>query len=230
MGTLAAYCQCSIGWVERNSGEMEKVWGDDVAPEAELWRYFSVNRFLETLTGRRLHFSAATQFNDPFEGAVEVVPSHEVGRPLGIAHQGLEDAFAALKRLTKISCWHIATSESDAMWRLYAARGRGVAVVSSLRRMQSSFLPFKLAPEYGVETLKFGSIRYVDLTTRRLNVNNLLRFYHNLCAVTVEVISRDVRDPGSLIPGLTSSSRLEILAGPTVLSAFGLCPSHAGAW
>ena len=34
----------------------------------------------------------------------------------------------------------------------------------------------------------------------------------------------------SLIPGLASSSPRYVLAGPTVLSAFGLSPPHHGAW
>ena len=46
----------------------------------------------------------------------------------------------------------------------------------------------------------------------------------------------EVNDSGRLWPWLLSNSGSEVklsltfLAGPTVLSAFGLCPPHDGAW
>ena len=42
-------------------------------------------------------------------------------------------------RFTLINCWHENDNESEAMWRLYASRGLGVAIKSSFGRLVKSF-------------------------------------------------------------------------------------------
>ena len=76
----------------------------------------------------------------------------------------VDKAFFELKRLTKISCWHYAEYESAAMWQLYAAQNKGIALCSTPERMRAAFTPFRLSPEYGSEDLWAGPVRYVDLT------------------------------------------------------------------
>ena len=52
-----------------------RIIGDESIDMAEpLWRYFKTERFLELLRNSSLYFSSARQFEDPFEGAVAVVP------------------------------------------------------------------------------------------------------------------------------------------------------------
>src|SRR5690606_31304270 len=58
--TVAAVVKCSV---------MRCIWKDDEpVPTERLWRYFKVERFLESLRSRSLYFAAARQFEDPFEG------------------------------------------------------------------------------------------------------------------------------------------------------------------
>lgn len=72
-----------------------------------------------------LYFPAATQFEDPFEGAVAVLPHNWPVDPRYVEPELGERAFQQLRRLTKISCWHLADYEGDAMWKLYAATRKG---------------------------------------------------------------------------------------------------------
>jgi len=51
----------------------------------------------------------------------------------------LEQAYFRFRRLMKISCWHRADYESDAMWKLYAAESKGVAICSTPDRMRAPF-------------------------------------------------------------------------------------------
>ncbi|MCA9233705.1 MAG: hypothetical protein KDA57_23915, partial [Planctomycetales bacterium] len=72
-----------------------------------LWRYFRTERFLELLESNHLYFASARQFEDqdPFEGAVAVLPP---GFPVDPRYTELEHgerAFEELRRLTKVSCW-----------------------------------------------------------------------------------------------------------------------------
>jgi hypothetical protein len=147
----------------------------------KIWRYMHTARFEAILKEKRIYFASANQFNDPFEGAVAVLPynfpvDHRYNK---IDH--FEKAFAELKRLTKISCWHIEEHESTAMWKLYSDRGKGIAITSTPKKLSSSLTPFRLKQEYGIETLWGGNVKYVDLLQEKLKVSMLERFFfkHN---------------------------------------------------
>lgn len=133
------------------------------------------------LKEKRIYFASAHQFEDPFEGAVAVLP---YDFPVDTRHtemEPFEKAFAELKRLKKISCCHIEDHESVAMWKLYSDLGKGVAITSTPKKLSSSLTPFRLKPEYGVESLCGGNVACVDLLHTRLKVSMLERFFskHN---------------------------------------------------
>jgi hypothetical protein len=151
-----------------------------------LWRYFKTERFLDFLKTGNLYFSSARQFQDPFEGAVAVIPPGFPTDPRYAEPEHHERAFEALRRLTKISCWHRARYESDAMWQLYAGSWKGVAIRTTPERIATSTKPFRLKPEYGEEDLWAGSIKYVDLLKERLSISTMAQFWHKHMAFSWE--------------------------------------------
>jgi hypothetical protein len=151
-----------------------------------LWRYFKTERFLELIQTKRLYFASARQFADPFEGAVAVLPPGFPIDPRYAEPELFERAFEQLRRLTKVSCWHRAPYESDAMWHLYAGSRKGIAVLSSVERIRAAAKPFRLKPEYGHEDLWAGNVTYIDLLTERLRVNMLDRFWYKHMAFSWE--------------------------------------------
>jgi hypothetical protein len=157
---------------------MRSVWTNaEVSPDQPLWRYLRAQRFVESVQSRTLHFPSARQFDDPFEGAVAVQP-HDW--PIDPRYEELEHgdkAFEELRRLTKISSWHCAQYESDAMWKLYAGSRKGVAVRTTAARLQAALQPFRLAPDYGEEDPFWGRIRYLDLHAEKLRVGMEERFF-----------------------------------------------------
>ena len=147
--------------------------------DASLWRYLRPERFSQVLETRTIHFASANQFEDKFEGAVAVQLNEGREDPRYVGMEGDERAFFELKRLTKISCWHVAEYESDAMWKLYGAQNKGVAICTTPARMRGAFKPFRLRPDYGLEEMWAGPVTYVDLTQVRMrNVGMLGRFFH----------------------------------------------------
>ncbi|CAN0641285.1 DUF2971 domain-containing protein [Burkholderia cepacia] len=165
---------------------MRFVFDDDIDLDEPVWRYLRVERFQEFLGVGELYFASARQFQDPFEGAVAVLPP---GFPVDPRYTDLEHgerAFEELRRLTKISCWHRAPYESDAMWQLYAGAWKGVAIRTTPRRIAAAAKPFRLRPEYGVEDLWAGNVRYVDLLKERLRVSMLHRFWYKHMAFSWE--------------------------------------------
>jgi hypothetical protein len=158
---------------------MREVWpGPVVETPHLLWRYCKPERFVSSLKTRTLHFAAAHQFEDPFEGAVAIQRNSPSVDPRYAEPEPVESAFRELTRLTKISCWHIADFESDAMWKLYASSSKGVAITTTRSRLGRSLVPFRLEPEYGYEEPFAGPVRYVDLLNERLAVGMIERFFH----------------------------------------------------
>ena len=146
---------------------------------SRLWKYFKMERFLSTLETGLVHFGSANQFADPFEGAVAVQTVEGPADPRCAEMELAEKAFFELKRLTKISCWHRADYESDAMWKLYAGENKGIAITTTPKRMRAAFSPFRLRPEYGSEDLWAGPVQYIDLTEVRMRgVGMLDRFFY----------------------------------------------------
>lgn len=158
---------------------MRSIWTDEeVNPNEALWRYFRADRLVSALHSRSLHFPAARQFEDPFEGAVSVLAHDFPSDPRYPDFGHADNAFEELRRLTKISCWHRADYESAAMWKIYAAEGKGVAVRTTSGRLQAALQPFRLAPEYGEEDPYWGMVRYRDLHTERLQASMEQRFFY----------------------------------------------------
>jgi hypothetical protein len=146
---------------------MHHIWSDhpeQLKESATLWRYFKPERLIELLKSSALYFAAATQFDDRFEGAVRIVdPGAPAPDPNSQASQ-----FAAYFRnkspFAKISCWHETPFESDAMWRLYADRGCGVALRTTVGKLRGAIAPSWLAnSRYYSEPMLCGKVRYIDL-------------------------------------------------------------------
>ena len=158
---------------------MRDIWADEPVPDEQpFWKYLKVNRFVDSVQSARLYFAAARQFEDPFEGAVAVLSEDFPVDPRYVDPEPGERAFEELRRLTKVSCWHCADFESDAMWKLYAGARKGVAIRTTADRLRTALQPYRIRPEYGEEEPCWGTVRYVDLLNTRLRVGMLERFFY----------------------------------------------------
>ena len=154
---------------------MRTIEGIEVDWNEPLWRYVKLDRFLEIVRTSRFYFAAATQFADPFEGAIAVQTNLPPPDPRYAEMEGTERAFFALKRMTKIDCWHRADYESDVMWKLYAGASKGIAICTTPGRMREAFRPFRLHEDYGVEDLWGSPVLSIDLTQVRMRGGNMLK-------------------------------------------------------
>lgn len=136
--------------------------------KSKIWRYMDVAKFVSLLTTRSLYFACpTTQFQDPFEGwlpkshieALSNTLQNHLGNPLvalrkEFVSRGIPlDTFdrvrstladqlrnASTKATARfgVSCWHESEYESDAMWKLYSASGRGIAIESTVGQLMAS--------------------------------------------------------------------------------------------
>jgi len=157
---------------------MRAIWNECEQPTVDVWRYFKTSRFIDFLETSELYFASATQFEDKFEGCVAIQsPVYKVD-PRYAEIEVTERAFFELKPLTKISCWHLAAFESDAMWKLYADFHKGVAIQSNPQLLASAIKPYRIQPEYTEEQLWGGEVRYLDMTQERLQTSMEKRFFY----------------------------------------------------
>lgn len=142
---------------------------------------------MDLLKTGELYFAAARQFQDRFEGATAVLPPNAYIDPrFPIDGDFSERAFEQLRRLTKISCWHRSSYESDAMWQLYAGSWKGVAIRTTPGKLAAAARTFRLEPQHQGEALWGGNVKYVDLLQERLRINAIGRFWHKHMAFSWE--------------------------------------------
>lgn len=161
--------------------------GCEAGDDTVIWRYMRTNHFMDLLAGR-LYFAAAHQFGDQFEGAItqaEQVRRRELAlRTFPNAGetqqhlQGLSRAFADLRRMTKINCWHARPHENVAMWERYRrSTDCGVVVASTVGALKQSLHEFRLKPEYGHETISVGRVRYIDYAADEMVDRSMLGIF-----------------------------------------------------
>lgn len=75
-------------------------------------------------------------------------------------------AFPRMPHHTYISCWHLGERESMAMWEIYAARGRGLAVRTTMSRLVQAL-------SYDEGSVVGSTVSYVDKSETYIPEGNL---------------------------------------------------------
>ena len=151
---------------------------DDITRPTPLWRYMIFEKFCWLVETSKLYHTRLDQFGDPFEGAVTEAYARK--RDAGelepyFSRKELEPWIFKSLRLTQFAtCWHASEHESDAQWKVYAPGGAGIAVVSTMARMEQSV---DLTGYQGI----LGQVEYVDFEShsmRRPPFGNVIRPGH----------------------------------------------------
>jgi hypothetical protein len=139
-----------------------------IQPEDEsirVWRYMDFTKFVSLIDTRRLFFTRADKFDDPFEGSwpkINVAARDSV--PDVIPTEGSEAFLRAMRKMgemnkhwpryTAINCWHMNEHESAAMWRLYLKSDEGIAIQSTYAKLKISMIDD--------EEIFLGIVKYID--------------------------------------------------------------------
>lgn len=154
------------------------------SPNAKLWRFMDLSKFLSLIQTQSLFFARADTFKDPFEGAKGNIEKKEYWNNWytgfffhAIKQAPIDDdkrlsddeALKTAKRLlqelnesneqsrktTYISCWHENEYESEAMWNLYTNNlDEGIAIQTTFQRLYEA-----LDKE---PTIEMGRVNYID--------------------------------------------------------------------
>jgi hypothetical protein len=115
-----------------------------------VWRYLKFSRFVWLLQKRQLWLSRADLLGDPWEitlagDQLQHVISHAPITTLPLPKVKPETAMERAKRIIPlwrremfINCWSNSDHESHALWRVYCGSREGVAIPTTLSKLQSS--------------------------------------------------------------------------------------------
>jgi hypothetical protein len=146
-------------------------------PNIKVWRYMDFTKLVSLIDSRRLYFTRADRFDDPFEGSspkVNVEARQLIASE--IAPEGREAFAKAMARFGEINkrwpkynainCWHMNEHESAAMWKLYLKSDEGIAVQSTYSKLLASIIDD--------EKVYLGLVKYIDYDKEWIDGGNLL--------------------------------------------------------
>ena len=135
-----------------------------------LWRYMSLEKFIDLIASNELFFTNASKLTDKYEGTIpkktydafkkqlthQNITEEEMNLQLGLLkHQA--DSF---RELTLVNCWTMNPYESYALWKIYLGGSRGgVAIRTTASKIKESF---QLGGEEYDEDIFFSKIEYSD--------------------------------------------------------------------
>lgn len=124
-------------------------------PDTIVWKYLDLSKFLDLLMSQKLFMSRSDKFEDQYEGTFSE-PTFEEIRKLSIDNPDFLNYYKSHKEKVAISSWHINEYESFAMWQIFTQNSEGLAIQSTIGRLQNA-----LQPETNFDQ-HIGEVNYID--------------------------------------------------------------------
>jgi len=184
--------------------------------EVKVWRYMDFTKFVSLIDTKRLYFTRADRFEDPFEGswpkkniearkyAPEILDEQQKEYLNGMKWMGSLNK--NWPRYTAINCWHENEYESAAMWKLYLKSDEGIAIKSTYSRLKKSIIDD--------EIFFIGKVNYIDYEVDYIDPTNFLGpFVHKRKSFEHEKEIRAVIMKWPTIDGKMDFSKVTIING-----------------
>ena len=134
-------------------------------PDTVVWKYLDLSKFVDLLLYKKLFMSRSDKFEDQYEGTFSE-PTFEEIRKLSIDNPEFLDYYKTHRKNVVISSWHINEYESFAMWQIFTQKHEGLAIQSTLERIQQA-----LSLDRNFEQ-HIGSVNYIDYKKEYIPFDN----------------------------------------------------------
>lgn len=124
-------------------------------PNTIVWKYLDLSKFLDLLLCKRLFMSRSDKFEDQYEGTFSEPTFEELKRIAENKPEFLK-YYKKHRENVVVSSWHSNDHESYAMWQIFTQNSEGLAIQSTIGRLQEA-----LAPEKNYEQ-HIGAVNYID--------------------------------------------------------------------
>jgi len=134
-------------------------------PDTIVWKYMDLSKFLDMLLCRQLFMSRSDKFEDQYEGTFSE-PTFEELKKISEHKPGFFDYHKKHRENVVVSSWHINEYESYAMWQIFTKNNEGLAIQSTVGRIQEA-----LKPETRYEQ-HIGAVNYIDYKKEYIPFDN----------------------------------------------------------
>ncbi len=134
-------------------------------PDTIVWKYLDLSKFVDLLLYKKLFLSRSDKFEDQYEGTFSE-PTFEEIRKLSINNPDFLDYYKTHRKNVVISSWHINEYESFAMWQIFTQKSEGLAIQSTLKRIQDALVYDKNFEQH------IGEVNYIDYKKEYIPFNN----------------------------------------------------------
>ncbi|MFH6944514.1 hypothetical protein ACHRV5_14965 [Flavobacterium sp. FlaQc-52] len=124
-------------------------------PDTVVWKYLDLSKFLDILLSKKLFMSRSDKFEDQYEGTFSE-PTFEEIKKLAIDNPEFLSYYKTHREKVAISSWHINEYESFAMWQIFTQNSEGLAIQSTIGRLQKALKPENNFDQY------IGKVNYID--------------------------------------------------------------------
>ncbi|MGO4772289.1 DUF2971 domain-containing protein [Flavobacterium sp. W22_SRS_FK3] len=120
-----------------------------------VWKYLDLSKFLDLLLSRKLFMSRSDKFEDQYEGTFSE-PTFEEIKKLATDNPQFLNYYKTHREKVAVSSWHINEYESFAMWQIFTQNSEGLAIQSTIGRLQEAVKPENNFDQY------IGEVNYID--------------------------------------------------------------------
>ncbi|MGN7808211.1 MULTISPECIES: hypothetical protein [Flavobacterium] len=124
-------------------------------PDTIVWKYLDLSKFLDLLLSKKLFMSRSDKFEDQYEGTFSE-PTYEEIKKLAVDNPEFLNYYKTHREKVAISSWHINEYESFAMWQIFTKNNEGLAIQSTIGRLQKAVRPENNFDQY------IGEVNYID--------------------------------------------------------------------
>ena len=124
-------------------------------PDTIVWKYLDLSKFLDLLLAKKLFMSRSDKFEDQYEGTFSEPTFEEIKR-LSDNNPEFLDFYKTHREKVVVSSWHINEYESFAMWQIFTQNSEGLAIQSTIGRLQKALEVEKNFKQY------IGQVNYID--------------------------------------------------------------------
>ncbi|MCI9844062.1 hypothetical protein [Flavobacterium pectinovorum] len=124
-------------------------------PDTIVWKYLDLSKFLDLLLSKKLFMSRSDKFEDQYEGTFSE-PTYEEIKKLATDNPEFLNYYKTHREKVAVSSWHINEYESFAMWQIFTQNSEGLAIQSTIGRLQKAVKPENNFDQY------IGEVNYID--------------------------------------------------------------------
>lgn len=124
-------------------------------PNTVVWKYLDLSKFLDLLLSEKLFMSRSDKFEDQYEGTFSE-PTYEEIKKLSEHNPEFLSYYKTHREKVVVSSWHINEYESFAMWQIFTQNSEGIAIQSTIGRLQKALEVENEFKQY------IGEVKYID--------------------------------------------------------------------